>query len=594
MREPSAELARAEERARSGRLAEAEAMLRRILPRCAAHPRANALMTFVLAHQARFDQAEFFARRAATLEPANSGHIITLANILSNLNKRPEAATLLVKLVDAEPGNAEAWSTLSRVRFGQMHFAAALDAARRAEAIMPEDPRGASAIGSTLLQLGRATEALALLERAAQSPAATPNLLEVVAVAMNYLPGFDESRTLETHRRYARSLVQVLGPSPTRPPARPAAGRLRIGFLSPDLRAHAIISFFEPLLDHLDRSRFEVVCISTGPIHDAVSDRLKAKCDRWVADTRTDPIAITADLRSLQLDVLVDLIGLFDGHRQAVFHLRPAPVQLTWLGYPNTTGMGAMDARLVDSITDPPDPPLATDRWATEKLVRLDPCFLCYRGEESAPLTTTPPSQTAGRIAFGSFNTLQKLNDQVLELWACVLRAVPGSRLLIKALSLAEPEARGLLSERCLAAGLDPAALEFLSPTKTHSEHLAAYSRVDIALDSFPYHGTTTTCEALWMGVPVVTLAGTVHRARVGASLLAAAGLPELVASTPEEFVQIATSLAASPHRLAELRTTLRERLRAGPLGDGPAFAARFGAAVAELCGRPDRSGNLP
>lgn len=559
-------------------------MLRRVLPRCGSHPRAHALMTFVLAHQAKFDQAEYFARRAAALEPGNGGHVITLANILSSLNKRAEAVTLLTSLLETQPENAEAWSTLSRMRFGQMQFVAALEAARRAEALIPEDPRGASVIGSALLQLGRSTEALALLEKAAQSPEATPNLLEVAAVAMNYLPGFDEARTLEAHKRYARSLVQVLGPSPARPGHRAAGERLRIGFLSPDLRAHAIISFFEPLLDHLDRKRFEVVGISTGPIHDAVSARLKAKCDRWVADSRTDPIAVAADLRSLRLDALVDLIGLFDGHRQAVFHLRPAPVQITWLGYPNTTGLSTMDARLVDSITDPPGPPLSTDRWATEKLIRLDPCFLCYRGEESAALTTEPPSRGSGHIAFGSFNTLQKLNDEVLALWARVLRAVPGSRLLIKALSLSEPAARELLAERCRSAGIDPAVVECVPPTRTHLEHLAAYARVDIALDSFPYHGTTTTCEAMWMGVPVVTLAGTVHRARVGASLLAAAGLPELVANSPEEFVRIAAALANDPERLTALRIGLRERLRTGPLGDGPAFAARFGAAVAELC----------
>jgi protein O-GlcNAc transferase len=252
---------------------------------------------------------------------------------------------------------------------------------------------------------------------------------------------------------------------------------------------------------------------------------------------------------------------------------------MTWLGYPNTTGLATMDARLIDSRTDP----AGAEALATERLVRLEPCFLCYRPMLAAP---EPRRETAvdAPVVFGSFNLPLKLTPTCLEMWSAALRAVPGSMLVLKHISLKEPWMRERLLERLERAGVSRAAVRILPPDATFREHLDSYAQFDIALDSYPYHGTTTTCEALWMGVPVVTLRGDRHAARVGDSLLHAVGLGELVAGSPPEFAEIAGRLAAERQRLRVWRGvgegSLREIMRGSALCDGAAFCARFQGAV--------------
>jgi predicted O-linked N-acetylglucosamine transferase (SPINDLY family) len=244
------------------------------------------------------------------------------------------------------------------------------------------------------------------------------------------------------------------------------------------------------------------------------------------------------------------------------------------IGYPNTTGVPAVDWRVVDSITDPP----GSEHLCTERLLRLDPCFLCYSPPQEAPEPALPEADAP--ITFGSFNNAAKIGPTSIELWARVLKAVPGSRLLLKSQTLSDAAGRARIEKRFAQAGIEASRLELVAYSKTRQEHLELYKRVHVALDTTPYNGTTTTCEALWMGVPVLTTLGDRHAARVSASLLHAAGHPELVAKDADAFVQLAASLAQDRARLATLRTNLRGELRASPLCDAPAYAARFHAAI--------------
>jgi predicted O-linked N-acetylglucosamine transferase (SPINDLY family) len=246
------------------------------------------------------------------------------------------------------------------------------------------------------------------------------------------------------------------------------------------------------------------------------------------------------------------------------------------IGYPNTTGHPCVDWRIVDSITDP----AGDDAYCTERLARIDPCFLCYSPFADAPPPAMPAQGTP--FTFGSFNLAAKVREQTVELWSAALARVPGSRLLLKSKSISDPALLGRLMARLQAGGIDASRVDVAPYTKTNAEHLALYSRVHVALDCTPYNGTTTTCEALWMGVPVVCIAGDRHAARVGASLLHAAGCGEFLARTPAEFAQIAAGLAQDQGRLAALRSSLRARLAASPLMDQPAYAARFHAALRE------------
>jgi predicted O-linked N-acetylglucosamine transferase (SPINDLY family) len=265
--------------------------------------------------------------------------------------------------------------------------------------------------------------------------------------------------------------------------------------------------------------------------------------------------AIDAFIRSRNIDVLLELGGHSGEPRLLALIEKPAPVVISAIGYPNTTGVPAIEWRLVDAITDP----VGSERFCTEQLLRIDPCFLCYTAPTSAPEPAMPDASQP--ITFGSFNNATKIGARSVELWARVLQAVPGSRLLMKAQSLTDSTGRKVILERFAAAGIAPDRLELVAYTKTRDEHLRLYNRVHVALDTVPYNGTTTTCEALWMGVPVVTTLGDRHAARVSASLLHAAGHPELVASDADAFVRIAASLAQDRPRLDALRTSLRTSL---------------------------------
>jgi predicted O-linked N-acetylglucosamine transferase (SPINDLY family) len=290
-----------------------------------------------------------------------------------------------------------------------------------------------------------------------------------------------------------------------------------------------------------------------------------------------DDAALDALVRRERVDALLELNGHTGDNRLPALARKPAPLLVTAIGYPDTTGVPAIDLRLVDSTTDPP----GAEAACTERLLRLDPCFLCYTPPDEAPAPAPPPETAAP--TFGSFNNASKLVPRTVALWAKVLRAAPGSRLLLKSIGLEDASIRAAVTRRFAAEGIDASRLELRDARLDRAEHLALYGQVHVALDPTPYNGTTTTCEALWMGVPVVTLPGVRHASRVSASLLGAAGFPQWIAADEATFVRLATGLAADRPALAALRTSMRDTLRASPLLDAPAYARRLFGRLAEL-----------
>jgi predicted O-linked N-acetylglucosamine transferase (SPINDLY family) len=278
-------------------------------------------------------------------------------------------------------------------------------------------------------------------------------------------------------------------------------------------------------------------------------------------------------VRSDRIDILVDLGGHTAGNHLRIFSRRPAPLQATWLGYPNTTGLTAMDYRITDSASDPAG---KTDHWYTERLVRLEGGFLCFRPAPQTPLPAPPPMAAQGRITYGSFNNMAKMSPSLIGMWADLLHRVPDARLALKNKALAEGPARARVIEQFRRLGIADERIVMSGATESLEGHLSSYAYVDVALDSFPYHGTTTTCEALWMGVPVVTLTGAAHVSRVGASILSRVGLNELVTSSAEEYVAHAASWARRGAELQLLRQQLRERMRVSSLMDEAGFARRM------------------
>ena len=364
-------------------------------------------------------------------------------------------------------------------------------------------------------------------------------------------------------------------PAPPLPPRPPVADqrpgrRLRVGYVSPDFCSHSCSYFLVPLLAGHDRRHFDLVAYSDVARPDGLTAAFRNLVPEWRDTAGLDDAAFAARVRDDAIDVLVDCAGHTKDNRLGAFARRPAPVQATWLGYPGTTGLDVFDARLVDSVSDPEG---TADAAASEPLARVDGGFLAYMPAPFAPPVSPPPMLAAGRPTFGSFNNLPKITDTCVALWAAALAAVPAARLVIKARGLDEPELRAALVGRFAGHGIDPGRIEPRGFDGAVQDHIARYAEVDVALDTVPYNGTTTTCEALWMGVPVVTLAGDRHAARVGASLLTRIGAGDWIAADAAGFARVARSLVADPDGLARTRAGLRARLSASPLCDGARLA---------------------
>ena len=305
--------------------------------------------------------------------------------------------------------------------------------------------------------------------------------------------------------------------------------RLKIGYVSPDFCQHSVAYFIEPLLRAHERQAVEVFCYADVTRPDSVTARLRGYADHWLITVGRSDDELAERILTDSIDILVDLAGYTSKNRLGVFARKAAPVQVSWLGYPNTTGLAAMDYRLVDAVTDPVG---EADAWASETLVRVDGGFLCYGSGKDVPKPTVPPCLTSRTVTFGSFNNPAKLSDATLDTWARLLERLPKTRLLLKGKPLGDAATRSFFLSRLAERGVAPERVELVAWLSNEAMHLALYDRVDIALDPFPYNGTATTCEALWMGVPVVTLLGDRHAGRVGASLLTQVGFTDWIAGS--------------------------------------------------------------
>jgi len=490
--------------------------------------------------------------RAIALRPMETNAHAHRGKALLELKRPPaEAIASLAQAIRLKPDHADANADLARALQQQMRADESVEPLRRAVELRPHD----SALHSGLL--------FVLNHVVGDDPADLPGLLAAhVAWA----------------ERHARPLY------PAEPPAFPndrAPDRrpLRVGYLSPDLRDHACARFIEPLLAGHDPAGVELVVYNDAAEPDAVTERLKGHVAahpawRWrdVAGVG-DPHLAWMVREEDRIDVLVDLAGHTSGHRLRLLARRVAPVQATYMGYPNTTGLATVDWRITDAHADPPG---ATEAYHTERLFRLEGCGYSFQPPVGPPEVSALPALGSGEVMFGCLNRPMKLNARVARLWAELVRAVPGSRLLVL------NEHGPAVGELFARAGMPAGRLLVARPRPTH-DYLSLYHGIDVALDPFPYGGMTTTCDALWMGVPVVTLAGPAAPSRAGVSLLHGVGHPEWVATIARKYVSIAASLASDLPRLADLRRTLRQRMAASPLCAGPGLARALEAAYRDM-----------
>ncbi|MCE9620019.1 MAG: tetratricopeptide repeat protein [Planctomycetes bacterium] len=510
-------------------------------------------------HDERRQMPEALAafRQAHKLRPSGES-FYNIGVALMNLNQLEEAAESFRKSIALQPRHKSttALTNLGSVlhRQGKLHDA--IECFKMALEVSPEE----SLIHSNYLYV------LNFLAR--------PNLAEI----------FEEHRKIGAgyEKRAPRSSPIASSAMPPdaslTPPVRSGsdAGRelgmarkIRVGYLSPDFRQHSVAHFIEPVLAAHDRSKFELFAYYHHTLVDDVTRRLQALVPNWrpIHDKSDEEVARM--VRDDRIDILVDLAGHSGLNRLPVFARKPAPVQVTWLGYPNTTGLNAMDYRITDAFADPPG---MTEAFHTEKLVRLPDCFSCFKAPAQSPDVGPLPALRNGHITFGSFNMLSKMTPEVLATWSRLLKRVPTATLLLKYQGLDSDAMRTLIRSIFKEHGVDPKRVAILGLDASHAAHMERYNSVDIGLDPFPYNGTTTTCDALWMGVPVVTLAGVSHVGRVGVSQLSNLGLSELIAKDEEDYIRIAADLAGNLKKLESLRAGLRARMQASPLMDVTRF----------------------
>ena len=446
----------------------------------------------------------------------------------------------------------------------------------------PTDLRGVWAYSGALHECCRFADAREVFRQGSLLAGGDVLFLGRRAAFANFDDGISARERAEIHFDAGNAYASIPGVAPVKHTNNPDRDRkLRIGIISPDFRNHSCAFFLEPLLANLDRTAFDLYLYYTMGLRDEYTARFKALAKSF---RQFNPLPGATEgmgfkIWNDRIDILIDMAGHTDGNRLNVMQGSPAPVQATYLGYPNTTGLSAIHYRIVDSITDP----VGSDHLASETLVRVDPCFLCYQPPaEAGEINPVPPIARPGAtgVTFGCFNNAMKASPTALNLWAGVLRQVPGSTLVLKSGSFADPLVHAYVLDEFAKGGIGPERIVFEGATQGTAAHLDRYNHIDIVLDPTPYNGTTTTCEALWMGVPVIALVGDFHAARVSASLLSAVGLADLAAPDHAAYVRSAAALAADPARLAQIRRTLRPAMAASPLCDAKGHAARFGQAL--------------
>lgn len=458
-----------------------------------------------------------------------------------------------------------------------------------------------------LVRQGRVEAGVDALAKALKQQGGEANLRMLLAFSLNYDARATLDEVAAAHLQYGISLRRVAGPAMKASDlvaareakfSRAEHPRLRIGFVSADLYRHSVTYFLEPLLAAMPKDRFDVVMLSSSAKEDDVTARLRTHASEWLRASGMDHDAFTSAARSLGLDVAVDLSGLTSGHRQMAFARRIAPVQVSYLGYPHASGVDTFDARITDAIADTPN----ARNVMGEAIVRLPGCCVCYKPAKDVPPIRERAGVSAGGtgddgaasgVRFGCFGNLAKMNDMTLAAWSRVLAGVPASVLVLKNHAFADRFVRGearagatTIVDRLRAAGIDGSRVEIREPGKDEVSHLDAYNDVDIALDTFPYHGTTTTCEALFMGVPVVTFAGDRHASRVGKSLLTAAGCTSWCGESEDEFVEKAVALGHAGPRDVITRRALREQVLSSALCNAKSHAAEFANAIESLVKR--------
>jgi len=558
-------------------LAQAEQCYRSVLQIDPGHSDANQFLALIARDSGQIPAAVILLKRAIERDSGNEKLLFLLAQLYEKLGEYPNAEECYRHSIDLNPRFLEALNNLGLLYKTMHRYGEACDCFEKVLCFQPRSARTLSNLGNCQKESGQLYAAISTLRK---SVAFEPKLLGAhsnLLLALNYLEESDPDTLFAEHRKWGRKSgifsfenhYDFSGRAADHSSDKP----LRIGFVSADLHRHSVAFFFEPLLRELDPDRFFTICYYNHHRQDEVQQRIKSLSGLWRQVGQLSDASLADQIYEDQVDILVDLSGHSAHNRLPVLVRKPAPTQITWLGYPNTTGLDTVDYRISDAIADLPG---KADAVCSEKLIRLESGFLCYQGDSTLPNPSPAPFIDNGYVTFGSCNSAVKITDRQIERWAGILKALPSAKLLLKAPQFGDALNRERFQALFGAQNIDADRIELHGMIPGYADHMAFYDKIDVALDTFPYNGTTTTFEALWMGVPTLTLSGETHASRVGASILGQVGLDDFIAVNAADYLDKAIQLADDPESLNRIRQSLRVRLNESSLCDARGFAEKM------------------
>jgi protein O-GlcNAc transferase len=544
----------------------------------------------IAAQSQRFELAVEWLTRAVSIDARNAIAYSNLGNALQGLGRYKAAIENYDRAIQMNPNFEEAYNNRGESFAAIKQYSKSLESFEKAIQINPKFAEAYNNAGVVLRELGNLDQAIECLRKAVlnkQDYADAYNNLALALVdtgrfdeaifnyrqaiefdpdlysahsnlvyAMQYVPTYTAEEVFAEHQRYAQRVQSSL-PGSTAPHinSRDPGRRLKVGYVSGDFRAHAVAFFIEPILASHDKAQVEVYCYHNSNRHDSHTEKFIALADHWLVCNGMSDEQFASRIRADGIDILVDLSGHTADNRLPMFARKPAPVQMTWIGYAGTTGLAAMDYRITDVYMDPPG---LTERFHSETLIRLPGSNITYRPEPGCPDVNELPALTSGKVVFASLNNLTKVNQSVVNLWSRILTALPQSTLMLGNVT------EDAIAQRLIAmfgsAGIGPERLQ-LQPRMTMLDYLKLHHQIDIALDPFPYNGGTTSMHSLWMGVPIVTMAGAHAVSRVGVAVLSRVGLQDFITQNEEEYVQRVLNAAQDLQGLNQMRQSLRERM---------------------------------
>ena len=537
-------------------------------------------MGAVLSMLGRHKEAVNSYINALKLQPDHAQSHFGLAVALQKLYFWQDAVQSYKKAIEAKSDYAEAHSNYGNLLYLQGDLSSAKSSLRKAISLAPNLTQAQCNLGSVQIALGQIDEAIVTFQQALQVSSDSKEVFSNLLFCMHFGNRWRMQEIYEYHLKWAQlfELPKLSQPALYQRKHLPAGKVPRIAFISPDLYAHPVTLFLRPLIANWPHERMELVFYASVKRPDDATHWFEQQANLWVDISGMNDEHAAQRIAKDEVDILIDLSGHTGENRLSVLAHRPAPVQASWLGYFDTTGMQSVDYLIADSMCVTPQ----MEPFFTEKVLRLPDDFVCFDPTIDAPEVSELPASSKGYITFGSQNQLAKVTDEVLDLWAMVLQQTPQSRLMFQAKAFNDPEVIRRYSDKFDQRGIESVRIDFIAGC-TRQQILQNYCKVDIALDPFPCAGGTTTCESLWMGVPVVTLLGDRFGGRHSASHLSTVGLSQLIAQDPEQYLKIVRYLCSDLPALAKLRAGLREQMKASPMCDGPRFAKNFEKLLFEI-----------